>query len=110
MLANLFESFNLLNTRSKKSEIVVLSHNQNDLTFEYAGLHYSDPVRNKHQYMLEPYDTSWINAGDQRTARYTNLDPGEYSFQVSASNSDGVWSEKGTFINIIIKLRYYIQS
>ena len=53
--------------------------------------------------MLEPYDTSWIDAGTQRTARYTNLDPGEYTFRVIASNSDGVWNEKGTFINIIIK-------
>ena len=94
-------SFNLLNNKSNKSEIL-LSHEQNDLTFEYAGLHYSNPAKNQYQYMLEPYDTNWVEVEGQRTTRYTNLDPGEYTFRVKASNSDGVWNQKGTFINIII--------
>ncbi len=95
------ESSNLLNTKSKKMEIV-LSHKQNDLTFEYVGLHYSDPIKNQYQYMLEPYDTTWIDAGTQRTARYTNLDPGEFTFRVKASNSDGVWNDKGASLQLSI--------
>jgi signal transduction histidine kinase len=51
---------------------------------------------------LEPYDPDWIDAGTQRTARYTNLNPGEYTFRVKASNSDGVWNEKGASIKILI--------
>jgi light-regulated signal transduction histidine kinase (bacteriophytochrome) len=35
-------------------------------------------------------------------ATYTNLDPGEYTFRVKASNNDGVWNEKGASIKIII--------
>ena len=93
--------FNLRNIRFDKSEKVILSHNQNDLTFEYVGLHYTDPLKNKYKYRLEPYDPDWIDAGTQRTARYTNLNSGEYTFQVKASNSDGVWNEKGVLIQII---------
>jgi signal transduction histidine kinase/DNA-binding response OmpR family regulator len=52
--------------------------------------------------MLEPYDTNWVEAGVQRTTRYTNLDPEEYTFRVIASNSDGVGNEKGASINLII--------
>ena len=95
------ESYNLLNTKSKKREII-LSHRQNDLTFEYVGLHYSDPIKNEYQYMLEPYDTIWIDAGTQRAARYTNLDPGEFTFRVKASNSDGVWNDKGPSLQLSI--------
>jgi len=94
--------FNLRNIRFDKSEKVILSHNQNDLTFEYVGLHYTDPLKNKYKYRLEPYDPDWIDAGTQRTARYTNLNSGEYTFQVKASNSDGVWNEKGVLIKILI--------
>ena len=96
------KSVNLLNSKSNNSEIL-LSHRQNDLTFEYAGLHYSDPAKNQYQYMLEPYDTNWVETGVQNTTRYINLDPGKYTFRVIASNSDGIWDKKGTFINIIIK-------
>ena len=95
------ESTNLLSTKSDKPELL-LSYEQNDLTFEYAGIHYSDPAKNQYHYMLEPYDNSWIDAGIQRTARYTNLDPGKYNFKVKASSSNGVWSEEGKTISIII--------
>lgn len=101
------ESINLLSNKSNKSEIL-LFHKQNDLTFEYAGLHYSDPAKNQYRYMLEPYDTSWIDAVSQRTARYTNLNPGEYTFQVIASNSDGVWNETGKSISIIISPPWWL--
>ena len=38
----------------------------------------------------------------ERSATYTNLDPGDYIFRVKASNSDGVWNEEGASIKIII--------
>ena len=96
------EPFNLRNPSFEKSGKVFLSYNQNDLTFDYVALHYTDPQKNKYRYRLEPYEPDWIDAGNQRTARYTNLDPGEYTFQVKASNSDGVWNEEGASIKIIL--------
>lgn len=52
--------------------------------------------------MLVGFDKSWIFCGTRRFVTYTNLDPGEYTFRVKATNSDGVWNEKGTQISIII--------
>src|SRR5690606_4506653 len=69
-----------------------LAHDENDLSFRYVGLHYSNPSRNRYAYRLRPYDDHWREAGSQRTAIYTNLDPGEYVFEVRAANRDGVWS------------------
>ncbi|MCP4138916.1 MAG: hypothetical protein GY755_01255, partial [Chloroflexi bacterium] len=63
---------------------------------------YSDPAKNKYQYKLEPFDENWINAGTQRNARYTNLKPGAYTFQVKAANSDGVWSEEAAALSFVI--------
>jgi signal transduction histidine kinase len=78
------------------------SHDQNELSFSYSGIHNGDPSRNKFQYKLSPYDENWINAGNERTARYTNLDPSNYYFQVKAANSDGVWSEEKTLATLSI--------
>ena len=52
--------------------------------------------------MLEGFDKGWNYIGKQRKATYTNLDPGEYTFRVKASNNDGIWNEEGTSIKIII--------
>ncbi|MEJ2105663.1 MAG: ATP-binding protein, partial [Ignavibacteriaceae bacterium] len=81
---------------------IKLSYNQNDLRFDYVGLHFSEPARNTYKYMLQGFDEDWVDAGTQRNATYTNLDPGEYIFKVTAANRDGVWNEKGASIKLII--------
>ncbi len=81
---------------------ITLPYDQNDLHFEFVGLHFSAPEKNKYKYILENFDENWVDAGNQRNATYTNLDPGEYFFRVTASNKDGYWNEKGASIKIII--------
>jgi signal transduction histidine kinase/ligand-binding sensor domain-containing protein/DNA-binding response OmpR family regulator len=84
-----------------------LDYDQNGLRFDYIGLHYSVPDKNQYKYILENFNESWIDAGTQRNATYTNLDPGEYVFKVIASNSDGIWNEAGASIKIIILPPWY---
>jgi methyl-accepting chemotaxis protein/ligand-binding sensor domain-containing protein len=81
---------------------ISLSHKNNILTIEFAGLHYAKPSSIKYAYFLENFDTEW-NYTDKRTATYTNLDPGTYTFRVKATNNDGVWNEKDT--SLIIEVR-----
>ena len=81
---------------------IELPYNHNDLHFEYVGLHYGAPLKNSYKYILDGFDDKWIDAGNLRTATYTNLDPGEYIFRVKAANRDGIWNEKGASIKIII--------
>ena len=93
---------NYLAEKNDSTELV-LSHNQNDIAFKYVGLHFSNPEKNRYQYKLEPLDKNWINAGNERTVRFANLSPGTYTFQVKASNSDGVWSEEPKSVQFTIK-------
>jgi signal transduction histidine kinase/DNA-binding response OmpR family regulator/ligand-binding sensor domain-containing protein len=79
-----------------------LSYTENDLRFEYVGLQFADPSKNKYKYILEGHDKEWVDAGTQRNATYTNLDAGEYVFRVTACNVDGVWNNAGASIKIII--------
>ncbi len=85
-----------------RTEEIRLSHAQKDITFEYVALHYTDPARNQYQYRLDPYDEVWIDAGTQRLANYTNLDPGTYTFRVKAAGSDGLWNEQGASVRLMI--------
>jgi signal transduction histidine kinase len=50
------------------------------------------PEKVRFKYRLEGYETGWCEAGDRRVAFYTNLRPGDYTFQVMAANPHGVWS------------------
>lgn len=88
------------NLYSKKQ--VELPYNQNRISFNYVALHFENPAQNQYAYQLVGYDKNWVQAGTQRSVTYNNLSPGTYTFKVKASNSDGVWNEKGASVQVII--------
>ncbi|MCU0223619.1 MAG: response regulator [Acidobacteria bacterium] len=73
-----------------------------DLEIGYVGISLKAPEKVRYRYILEGFDKEWIDAGDRRTAFYTNLPPGEYTFRVVASNAAGRWSESGAAQAIIV--------
>jgi len=81
---------------------IKLSYGQN-FSISYVALNYTAPQQNHYSYRLVGLDRDWNEVGKEKTAYYTNLDPGDYIFQVRASNNDGVWSNKITSIAIHIK-------
>lgn len=90
-------------TGKSNSDEINLPYNQNDIAFKYIGLHFSNSEKNSYRYRLNPINDDWINAGYERTARYFNLPPGSYNFEVKAANSDGIWSDKTAFVQFSIK-------
>lgn len=81
---------------------VVLSHNDNIISFEFAALSYRNPKKNQYAYKLEGFNEHWIQLGNRREATFTDLSPGDYVLRVKGSNNDGVWNEEGTRLHIRI--------
>ncbi len=81
---------------------LTLSYQENFFSFEFAALDFTEQSKNRYMYMLEGFDEDWVQAGTQRMANYTNVDPGEYIFRVHGSNNDGIWNEEGASIRVII--------
>ncbi|WP_162915573.1 hybrid sensor histidine kinase/response regulator transcription factor [Paraflavitalea soli] len=79
-----------------------LSYKQN-FALSFVALNYTIPKQNHYAYKLEGFDKDWNYTGTNNTASYTNLDPGEYTFRVKASNNDGIWSTKDTVIKIYVR-------
>lgn len=93
------EKIGILTKSISETDSIVLSYNQNIISFEFSALHYYAPEQNKYAYKLEGFEEEWIHVGsDRRFATYTNLPGGDYVFRVKASNYDGVWNEEGTAV------------
>ncbi len=82
---------------------IVLGHEDRMVMFEYVGLEYTAPGRNRYRYKLEGFDQGWIDAGTSRSATYTNLEPGGYEFHVISANNDGVWNPVGASIRVVVE-------
>lgn len=85
-----------------RARTVSLKHNQSVFSLEFAGLDFVAPEDNQYAYRLLGFEDSWNYVGNRRSATYTNLDPGSYSFQVQASNSNGIWNPKPASLKIVV--------
>ena len=84
------------------TEKIVLPYWQNDISFEYVALHFTNPSKNNYAFKLDNYDNEWRYVNNIRIATYTNLDPGEYIFRVKGSNNNGLWNDEGKSIELTI--------
>ncbi|TVZ54959.1 signal transduction histidine kinase [Lutibacter sp. Hel_I_33_5] len=81
---------------------ITLKHDQNNFSVSFTGLSYSQSNKNNYAYKLDGFDKDWKKIGNNRTANYTNIDQGEYTFKVKVANNDGVWNEAGDSIILTI--------
>jgi serine phosphatase RsbU (regulator of sigma subunit)/ligand-binding sensor domain-containing protein len=89
-------------------EVITLSHSDYFFSFEFASLDYTAPNENLYAYKMEGLDDRWITtSASKRYASYTTLPPGEYTFRVIGSNSDGVWNKKGASVRVTITPAYW---
>jgi sensor histidine kinase YesM len=91
----------------KETKEITLTYKQSVFSFEFAAINYILTENNQYAYKMEGFDEGWNYVGNVRSATYTNLDPGEYTFRVKAANNDEVWNQKGTSIKIIITPPYW---
>jgi signal transduction histidine kinase/ligand-binding sensor domain-containing protein len=75
--------------------------------FDFAGLSFTAPQKVRYRYMLEGFDHNWTEAGTRRTAYYTNIPPGRYTFRVQAANNDGLWNTAGAALAFELRPHFY---
>ncbi len=78
---------------SDRFDSLVLQPEDRSVSFQYVGLDYSNPDEVRYATRLLGFDDGWVECGRRDFASFTNLDAGEYRFQVRAAGSGGVWSE-----------------
>lgn len=82
---------------------VEIPYDKNIFTFRYSSSSIAYSHGNLYRYKLLGLDESWHYANSsQRSATYTNLDAGSYTFVVQASNNSGVFS-KGKQVSVIVR-------
>ena len=78
-----------------------------NLEIEYTALSFIRSEQIHFRYMLEGLDSNWIDAGSRRTAYYSHLPPGTYTFHVIADNSDGIWNTTGQSLTVTVLAPFY---
>lgn len=80
---------------------------KDDIEIHYTAPSFIKPKQIRFKYKLDGFNDDWIEAGTRRTAYFSYLPPGDYTFRLLVSNSDGVWNEKETTIAINVLAPFY---
>jgi ligand-binding sensor domain-containing protein/signal transduction histidine kinase len=78
-----------------------------NIVIDYTAPTFVHPSQVFFRYRLEGYDNEWVEAKTRRTAYYSNLPPGRYTFHVVAGNADGTWSTQGATIALVQSPHFY---
>lgn len=81
---------------------IQLRYNFNDLVFSLTNFSFVNQLNSQYKYRLSPRDDEWIDNGNDHTLELFNLPPGDHLLELKASNSDGIWSDVITQMEIII--------
>lgn len=86
---------------------LTLPYNRNNFGFSFVMPVFYKPDKITYYYRLLPYQSEWQSAENDRQTHYTNIDPGEYTFQVKAKTANGIWSTKEAFVQITVLPPWY---
>jgi signal transduction histidine kinase/ligand-binding sensor domain-containing protein/AraC-like DNA-binding protein len=90
-----------INEHISVAKEVRLNYKQN-FSIDFAALNYTNPQESRYSYKLEGFDKDWNEIGYAKSAVYTNVDPGTYTFRVKAKSDDGLWNTPEKSITIIV--------
>ena len=88
-----------------------LGANLSNFSIGFSSLHFGNPSLNEYKYILEGFDTDWIQTNsDHRIANYTNIPAGDYVFKVFGSNENGTWATNPATLEITIYPPWYLSN
>ena len=70
-----------------------LHYNENNIDIVCTAINFINPQENQYSYRLLGFDSTWQFGKFPQIARYRNIPPGEYVFQIKASNNNNIWTK-----------------
>ena len=88
---------------SIQSNIWELQPDEQNLELEFSALNYLMPEKSYYAYQISGKGSQRINLGQKNKLTLVNLQPGEFTLKIFASNNEGIWSVKPYEVKIIVK-------
>lgn len=90
-----------------ETHAIRLNPSQSTFTINYSSLEYGHADELRFAYKLSGLDAEWNLVGNQRSATYRYLSPGEYTFSVGIENGGIVYENSIKSLNVIVLPPWY---
>jgi signal transduction histidine kinase/ligand-binding sensor domain-containing protein len=90
------------------ASVIEVGPDHNVFEIMYTAPSFVSPASIVFKYILEGFDQDWVEVGTRRTAYFTNIPAGEYTFRVAARNEDGVSSTEAASFSLIVHPPFWL--
>lgn len=81
---------------------IELNHGQSTFNINFSALNFIAPASIQYAYRMVNLDRDWISLGERNIVYFTELHPGDYTFEVKAANLSNNWGEEVTRLHITV--------
>lgn len=92
-----------------KNSSIELNRGTNNFTIDFHALTYTSPEKTRFRYRLNGLNEEWTEVYNDRSATFSDIPAGEYTFQLLSANNHGVWNTTPAEATIIVTDHFYSQ-
>jgi len=81
---------------------IILPYNRSSFSIDFAALSFTAPETTEYAYKMKGLDNDWTHIKTNRKVYFTNLKPGDYTFEVKSANSSGTWTNNAQQLSVEI--------
>ncbi|MCD8268446.1 MAG: hypothetical protein LUD46_08285, partial [Parabacteroides sp.] len=81
---------------------VILNHGQSTFNINFSSLNFIAPSSIQYAYRMLNMDKDWITLGERNIVYFTELHPGDYTFEVKVANLSNNWGANITRLHITV--------
>ncbi len=100
----------VLSSRINHQKNLMLSYNQNSISFYVTPLAYWGQERHRISYRLVNFEDEWLLNPQNQQISFSNLKPGKYTLQLRVSDENGNWPDSLRQIDILINPPFWLTS
>jgi signal transduction histidine kinase/ligand-binding sensor domain-containing protein/CheY-like chemotaxis protein len=77
------------------------------IRFDFTAISFENPEKIQYSYILEGHDKNWNNSGSNRSANYSGLKQGKYTFKVRCTTQPNNWNDNILEIQLTVLPPFY---
>jgi len=85
-----------------------IPYNKNNLTFNYVGIHLSNPKKVRYRYRLNGTDNEWIGPTKSKSVNYAYLPHGDYELEIESFTLENPGKRTRTSFDFSITPPFYL--
>lgn len=85
-----------------QADSLTFNYDQSVFNIDFKALTYRHPEKVNYAYFLQGFETDWNYVGNESSATYTSIAPGNYTLRIKSTNSDGIWVDNEENLPITI--------